>query len=146
MLLMIQQKKSIARTGFLYYDTLIMRLTPDKKLHSRQHVLAEDLSRMLAEPKRFAAYLGIALRYDETDLRALARYTVEKKDLPVEARGKYFFASLKGLVKKSSVRKPKKKIRRVRQPVNANKKHGRKKIGRARNHKRARKGAPQKSG
>lgn len=86
-----------------------MRLTPDKKLHSREHVLAEDLSQALAEPKRFAAYLGIAKRYDESDLRALARYAVEKKDLPVEARGKYFFASLKGLIKKPAIKKTKPK-------------------------------------
>lgn len=101
-----------------------MRLTPDKKLHSREHLLAEDLSRALAEPKRFAAYLGIAKRYDESDLRALARYAVEKKNLPVEARGKYFFASLKGLIKK---------------------KNGRKKAKHNGDHQRAGKGSPQKS-
>lgn len=91
-----------------------MRLTPDKKLHSREHVLAEDLSLALSEPKRFAAYLGIAKRYDESDLRALARYAVEKKDLPVEARGKYFFASLKGLIKKPMeiVKEPEKVLRK----------------------------------
>ncbi len=32
-----------------------MRLTPDKKLHSREHLLADDLSRMMGEPKKFAA-------------------------------------------------------------------------------------------
>lgn len=94
-----------------------MRLTPDKKLHSREHVLAEDLSQALGEPKRFAAYLGLAMRYHESDLRALSRYVLEKKDLPLEARGKYFFASIKGLIKKpaakQTVRTPaKKKIRR----------------------------------
>ena len=82
-----------------------MRLTPDKKLHSREHVLAEDLSQMLHEPKRFAAYLGISQRYHESDLRALGRYVLEKKDLPLEARGKYFFAALKGLVKKPIIKK-----------------------------------------
>ena len=97
-----------------------MRLTPDKKLHSREHVLAEDLSQMLAEPKRFAAYLGIAKRYDESDLRALARYVREKKELPVEAYGKYFFASLKGLIKKPIA---KKKVRRVRRALKARKKN-----------------------
>ena len=103
-----------------------MRLTPDKRLHSREHVLAEDLSRMLCEPKRFAAYLGIAKRYDESDLRALARYVTVKNNLPVDARGKYFFASLKGLVKKP--------------------KHGRKKTKHKRNRQGARKSASQKSG
>jgi len=74
-----------------------MRLEPDKKLHSREHVLAEDLSGILGEPKKFAAYLGIAKRYYERDLRALARMVREKSDLPLDARGKYFFACLRSL-------------------------------------------------
>lgn len=81
-----------------------MRFTPDKHLHSKEHVLADDLSTMLSEPKRFAAYLGIAKRYYESDLRALARRVLEKSDLPVEARGKYFFAALKGLAKRPGVK------------------------------------------
>ncbi|MBI3420813.1 MAG: hypothetical protein HY006_02010 [Candidatus Sungbacteria bacterium] len=75
-------------------------MMPDKKLHSREHVLAEDLSLALGEPKRFAAYLGIAELYYEADLYALMRRVLEKADLPKEARGKYFFAALRGLVKK----------------------------------------------
>lgn len=74
-----------------------MRLTPDKKLHSREHLLADDLATMMGEPKKFAAYLGIAKRYYESDLRALARRVREKEDLPSEARGKYFFAALRSL-------------------------------------------------
>ena len=83
-----------------------MRFTPDKKLHSREHVLAEDLSQGMGEPERFGAYLGIAKRYYESDLRALARRVREKIDLPHEARGKYFFAALRGMIK---IPKPKKK-------------------------------------
>lgn len=78
----------------------IFRLKPNKKLHSREHLLADDLSKMMAEPKRFAAYLGIAKLYHESDLVALAKRILAKKDLAVESRGKYFFAALKGLVKK----------------------------------------------
>lgn len=90
-----------------------MRLTPDKHLHSREHVLADDLSRQIREPKRFAAYLGIAKLYEESDLRALARRVLEKEDLPVDARGKYFFAALKGLYKKPGVKfKRKKRVKR----------------------------------
>ena len=74
-----------------------MRLTPDKKLHSRCHMLADDLSRMMGEEKRFGAYLGIAKRHYERDLRSLARRVLEKDNLPSEARGKYFFAALRGL-------------------------------------------------
>ncbi len=113
-----------------------MHLTPDKKLHSREHVLAEDLSQALAEPKRFAAYLGIAKHYHESDLRALARYAVEKKDLPVEARGKYFFASLKGLIKKRHVK---------HSAFNIKKNHGEKRTKNNGNRQRVRKGSAQES-
>lgn len=99
-----------------------MKLEPDKYLHSREHVLADDLSQIMGEPKRFAAYLGIAKLHYESDLRALARRVREKYDngeLPAEARGKYFFAALKGLYKKPGVKF--KNLRRKK------KKHGRKK-------------------
>lgn len=95
-----------------------VRLTPDKHLHSREHVLADDLSRAMRESKRFAAYLGIAKLYYESDLRALAHRVLEKADLPLEARGKYFFAALKGLKKKSGVQfKRKKKKRKIKKHV-----------------------------
>lgn len=86
-----------------------MRLTPDKKLHSREHLLADDLSRMLGEEKRFASYLGIAKRYYESDLRALARRVLEKQDLPQEARGKYFFAALRDKPQRPEAKHRKKK-------------------------------------
>lgn len=89
-----------------------IKLTPNKKLHSREHLLAEDLSKMLGEAKRFSAYLGIAHRYHESDLRGLARYVLEKENLPLAARGKYFFAALRGLIRiktKPQKRKLKKK-------------------------------------
>ena len=85
-----------------------MRLTPDTHLHSREHVLADDLSRMMSEPKRFAAYLGIAKRYDESDLRALAKRVSAKPGLDPQNRGKYFFGALRGLPR-LAVRKAKKK-------------------------------------
>ncbi|MDO8560803.1 MAG: peptide deformylase [bacterium] len=83
-------------------------------LHSREHVLADDLSRSMGEPKRFASYLGIAKLYNESDLRALARYVVEKKDLPVEVRGKYFFGALRRLPKKFIARPANKIIKKSR--------------------------------
>lgn len=91
---------------FLAYNGT-MKFIPDKHLHSKEHVLADDLSRMMGEPKRFAAYLGIAKLYYEADLRALARRVREKyerEELPPEARGKYFFAALKGFVKKPGIK------------------------------------------
>ena len=74
----------------------------NKKLHSAEHLLAEDISKMMLEPKRFGAYLGIAQVYSESDLRALAKRVLEKKDLPPQNRGKYFFGALKGLIKKDA--------------------------------------------
>lgn len=89
-----------------------MRLTPDTHLHSREHLLADDLSQMMLEPKRFAAYLGVAKLYYEDDLRTLAKRVVAKRDLDPKSRGKYFFGALKGLEKKIVwVRKPTKKPR-----------------------------------
>ena len=78
-----------------------MRLTPDTHLHSREHMLADDLSRMMLEPKRFSAYLGIARMYRESDLRALAKRVIAKPDLDPGSRGKYFFGSVRGLVKRA---------------------------------------------
>lgn len=79
----------------------IIKVRSNRRLHSKEHLLAEDLSRLMREPKKFAAYLGIAQLYREDDLRALAKRVIEKSDLALEARGKYFFASLKGLPKKN---------------------------------------------
>ncbi|MDP3764000.1 MAG: hypothetical protein Q8Q95_00045 [bacterium] len=79
---------------------IIRNTKVNRKLHSKEHLLAEDISRLMHEPKRFAAYLGIAKLYHESDLRGLAKRVIEKNDLPMEARGKYFFGALKGLVKK----------------------------------------------
>ena len=75
-----------------------------KKLYSKEHLLAEDLSLAMGELKRFAAYLGVARTYHEEDLRALAKRVLGKADLPSAARGKYFFAALKGLSKKYEFR------------------------------------------
>lgn len=77
-----------------------MKFDRDKHLHSRQHVLADDLSRMMLEPKRFAAYLGIAKMYYEFDLRTLAKRVASKPDLEPKNRGKYFFGALRTLPKR----------------------------------------------
>ncbi len=66
--------------------------------------MADDISKMMLEPKNFAAYLGITKLYHEDDLRSLAKRVVARKGLPVEARGKYFFAALKNLIKKTNVK------------------------------------------
>lgn len=86
-------------------------------LHSAAHLLADDLSREMREPARFGAYLGIARRYYESDLRALARRVCEKENLPADARGKYFFAALRGLPRTASA-----KIVRGLAPIRATRK------------------------
>ncbi len=78
-----------------------MKFERDTHLHSREHVLADDLSRLMLEPKRFSAYLGIAKMYYESDLRALAKRVAVKPDLDPQNRGKYFFGALKGLPKRA---------------------------------------------
>ena len=78
-----------------------MRLTPDKHLHTREHLLADDLSRMMQEQARFARYLGIARMYDETELRSLAKRVIQKSDLDPKSRGKYFFGALRSLPKRA---------------------------------------------
>lgn len=83
----------------------------NKHLYSKEHVLADDLSQQMREPKRFSAYLGLAQLYYESDLRSLARRVLEKDDLSVEARGKYFFASVKGLVKKPGAKLKNRKMK-----------------------------------
>lgn len=100
-----------------------MRLTPDKRLHTKEHLLADDLSKMMMETKKFAAYLGLAQLYYESDLRALAKYVLQKEDLPPEARGKYFFAAIKGLKKKAGakLKNTKRKIKTPRQARGKNK-------------------------
>ncbi len=75
----------------------------NKKLYSKEHLLADDISKMMNETHRFAAYLGITKLYYEGDLLALAKRVLEKKDLPAQNRGKYFFGALKGLTKKSRI-------------------------------------------
>lgn len=105
-----------------------MRFERDKHLHSREHLLADDLSKMLGEPGRFAAYLGIAKLYHESDLRGLAKYVLEKENLPLEARGKYFFGAVKNLQKIPGAKlKPKKKKEKAK-----NKKRGKQTANRTR--------------
>ena len=84
----------------------LIKRAKNTHLHSREHLLADDLSNMMLEPKRFASYLGIAKLYEESDLRGLASRVLEKNDLPPEARGKYFFACLKGLAKRTGTKAP----------------------------------------
>ena len=75
------------------------KIVKNKHLHSKRHVLADDLSKILGEPGKFAMYLGITKIYPESDLRALAKYVVSKPDLGVKNRGRYFFGALKRMAR-----------------------------------------------
>ncbi len=101
-------------------------------LHSAAHLLADDLANLMHEPKRFGAYLGIARRYYESDLRALARRVREKENLPSEARGKYFFAALRGLAPTPAARKKKKRSVKKKK---GNNKYAKRKRGTAARHR-----------
>lgn len=76
--------------------------------------MADDLSRMMNEPKKFAAYLGITKIFPETELRALAKYVVAKKDLDANDRGKYFFGAIRNMTGKMATRKKKMRVKKLR--------------------------------
>lgn len=46
-------------------------------LHSENHVLADELSKKLNEPKRFGFYLRMAQKYDHQVLRRIAGEVLE---------------------------------------------------------------------
>ena len=64
----------------------------DPHLHSPSHVLADELTRMFGEPKRFGFYLGIASRHDHAVIRRIAGEIMEK---PVENPGALFAYKIK---------------------------------------------------
>ena len=50
----------------------------EKYLHSKDHVLADELSNKLGEPKRFGLYLRMAKKYNHDFLRRIAGDILEK--------------------------------------------------------------------
>ena len=78
-----QQNKDSGIGSFLQArKEKLLQKPANKYLHTKEHLLADDLSRMLGEPNRFGSYLGISRLYFEADLRGLARRVIEKEDLP----------------------------------------------------------------
>ncbi len=57
-------------------------------LHSPNHLLADELSQRLRDPKHFGFYLKMATLYDHTLLRALAGQVLESVN--VQNPGKLF--------------------------------------------------------
>jgi len=85
------------------------KLMVNKKLHRREHVLADDLSRKLGEPKRFGAYLGIAMKYPEEALRRVAAESMEsyRSDKTGKTHpGKLFFYKIGEYAKNFTKPKP----------------------------------------
>lgn len=67
------------------------RLTIKKKsqyLHSSDHLLADELSQKLRDPRHFGFYLKMAGTHDHDFLRKLAGEVLESKD--VKSPGKLF--------------------------------------------------------
>ena len=85
----------------------------------------------MLEPKKFAAYLGVAKIYYESDLRALAKRVAAKPDLDPKNRGKYFFGALRGLPKSASwlgeLRRRRARAKRKKKQGNTTKRNGREK-------------------
>lgn len=50
----------------------------EQHLHSRNHVLADELSQRFGEPKRFGFYLRMATKYNHDFLRRIAGEVAEK--------------------------------------------------------------------
>jgi len=50
----------------------------EQHLHSKDHVLADELSSKLGEPKRFGLYLRMAKKYNHDFLRRIAAGILEK--------------------------------------------------------------------
>lgn len=60
----------------------------DPHLHSANHLLADELSQKLHDPKHFGFYLKMATTHDHGLLRSLAGKVLESKD--VKSPGKLF--------------------------------------------------------
>lgn len=81
------------------------QLAINKKLHRREHVLADDLSRQMNEPKLFAKYLGLAMRYPEDVLRRMASEVMDSYNSDRTGKmhpGKLFFYKIGEYAKNSS--------------------------------------------
>jgi hypothetical protein len=57
------------------------RPKPSVKLHSEEHLLADEISKAFAEPKRFAMYLGVIKRVGAGEARRIFR------ELQLEGKG-----------------------------------------------------------
>ncbi len=58
----------------------------NRYLHSPNHLLADELSNRLSDPKHFAFYLKMATLYDHNFLRKLAGEVLESKDVHTPGR------------------------------------------------------------
>lgn len=68
-------------------------------LHSSSHILADELSNKMGEPKRFGFYLKMALKYDHNKLRGIAAKVLESKSRNPGALFTYLLSHEKKLEK-----------------------------------------------
>lgn len=66
----------------------IQGATPNKKLHSEAHVLADEICTAFGEKKRFAMYLGVIKRVGVGTARRV--FSQLKQDDNADNRGKLF--------------------------------------------------------
>lgn len=57
-----------------------------KYIHSPSHQLADELSKMFADPGHFGAYLKLALSYNHEQLRKLAAEVKEQQNVQSPAK------------------------------------------------------------
>jgi hypothetical protein len=58
----------------------------DRYLHSANHVLADELSQKLRDPRHFGFYLKMAITHDHAFLRKLAAEVLENKNVKSPAK------------------------------------------------------------
>ena len=105
-------------------DMKEMLIKIDKNLHRREHVLADDLCRQMGEPKRFASYLGIAMRFPENILRRIASEVMDSyaRDRAGHTHpGKLFFYKIGEYAKNSNKSRPNSKEKGARARVRRDK-------------------------
>ncbi len=64
----------------------VKRPAKNRYLHSPNHLLADELSQRLHDPKHFGFYLKMATLYDHGLLRTLAGQVLESKDIKTPGR------------------------------------------------------------
>lgn len=76
-----------------YLETLAKR-RKDTRAYYKHQALGAELGELLRDTAHTALYIKLAMQFDETRLRTLAKATAEKRD--VKNKGAYFMRVLYG--------------------------------------------------